>query len=302
VTLNMGRLGYLSKTKEVFMQNLLQLMELARESLEVKRKFLEQLTGENLYPYTKFYLRKIKERFGQYWKNHFSTIGLLGMNEACKNFLGESIATPKGQEFAKEVLDFMRDTLLRFQEETGNMYNLEATPGEGTTYRFALIDKKKYPDIIVGNQEEFEKGAQPYYTNSTHLPVSYTDDLFEALELQDGLQTRYTGGTVVHSFLGERIHDPETCKMLVKKICESYHLPYFTFTPTFSVCSSHGYIDGEHPLCPTCNEKCEVYSRVVGYLRPVQQWNLGKQAEFAIRKTYNVPAVKEEIVTSEVKV
>jgi len=296
VTLNMPRLGYLSKTKEVFFQNLAHLMDVAKESLEVKRKFLEHLTHANLYPYTKFYLRHMKERFNQYWKNHFSTIGLLGMNEACLNLFGESIATPEGQKFAQEVLDFMRDRLLTYQEETGNLYNLEATPGEGTTYRFAIIDKKKFPGIIVANDEACKQGAHPFYTNSTHLPVNFTDDLFEALDLQDSLQTRYTGGTVLHGFLGERIQDPETTKKLVRTICEKYHLPYFTLTPTFSVCNNHGYVSGEHPVCPKCQEKCEVYSRVVGYLRPVQQWNLGKQAEFGMRKTYETPDVESQKV------
>lgn len=288
VTINMPRLGYLSKSKELFLENLGKLMDIAKESLEVKRKFLEEVSNQNLYPYTKFYLRHMKERFGKIWGNHFSTIGILGMNEACLNLFGESIATERGQAFAKEVLDFMRERLVQYQEETKNLYNLEATPGEGTTYRFALSDRKKYPDIIVANQEDVEMGAQPFYTNSTHLPVNYTDDLFEALELQDKLQTLYTGGTVVHNFLGERVRDAETTKQLVRKICENYHLPYFTLTPTFSICASHGYITGEHPACPHCGEKSEVYSRVVGYLRPVQQWNLGKQAEFAQRKAYKV--------------
>jgi ribonucleoside-triphosphate reductase len=291
VTLNMARLGYLSRTKELFFQNLEQLMEIAKESLEVKRKFLEQITHDNLYPYTKFYLRTMKERFGQYWKNHFSTIGLLGLNEGCLNLFGKNIASEEGQQFAAEVLDYMRDRLVKYQEETGNLYNLEATPGEGTTYRFALIDKKKFPEIIVANQAEYAKGAQPFYTNSSQLPVNYTDDVFEALDLQDVLQTKYTGGTVVHGFLGERM-DPENAKLLVKKICETYHLPYFTITPTFSICSKHGYLTGEHPTCPECGDRAEVYSRVVGYIRPVQQWNLGKQAEFAIRKPFVVTSLK----------
>ena len=193
----------------------------------------------------------------------------------------------------------MRDRISQYQEETKNLYNLEATPGEGTTYRFALADKKKYPDIIVANEDDWKNGAHPFYTNSTHLPVNFTHDLFEALDLQDGLQTRYTGGTVVHNFLGERIQDAETTKKLVKKICENYHLPYFTLTPTFSICSSHGYLAGEHPLCPHCGEKSEVYSRVVGYLRPVQQWNLGKQAEFAQRTNFKTSPEEAGMTVSE---
>ena len=293
VTINLPRLGYFSKTKEHFIENLSKVMDVAKESLEVKRKFLEEVSNQNLYPYTKFYLRKMKERFGRHWDNHFSTIGILGMNEACLNLLGESIATANGKQFAEEVLDFMRNRIAEYQEETKNLYNLEATPGEGTTYRFALADKKKYPDIVVANQEEWEKGAHPFYTNSSHLPVNYTQDLFENLDLQDSLQIRYTGGTVVHNFLGERMQDAETTKQLVRKICENYHLPYFTLTPTFSICTSHGYIAGEHSACPHCGEPSEVYSRVVGYLRPVQQWNLGKQAEFSQRKSYVVDAERE---------
>ncbi len=284
VTLNLPRLGYFSKTKEHFFDNLEKLMDIAKDSLEVKRKFLE--TNPNLYPYTKFYLRKMKERFGRHWDNHFSTIGIIGMNEACLNLLGEDITTENGKKFAEEVLDFMRERLIKYQEETKNLYNLEATPGEGTTYRFALSDKKKFPEIVVANEKEWKKGSHPFYTNSSHLPVNYTTDLFEALDMQDSLQTRYTGGTVMHNFLGERMKDVESTKQLVRKICENYHLPYFTLTPTFSICSSHGYLDGEQPKCPHCGESCEVYSRVVGYLRPVQQWNLGKQAEFSERAPY----------------
>ena len=288
VTVNLPRLGYTSKTKEIFFENLGKVMDLSKKSLEIKRKFLEEVSNQNLYPYTKFYLRKMKERFGRHWDNHFSTIGILGMNEACVNLLHKPISSPEGKAFAEQVLDFMRDRMTQYQEETGNLYNLEATPGEWTTYRFALADKKKYPDIAVANQSEWEQGAQPFYTNSSHLPVNFTSDLFEALDLQDSLQTRDTGGTVVHNFLGERLQDAETTKRLVRKICENYHLPYFTLTPTFSICASHGYIAGEHAACPKCGEKSEVYSRVVGYLRPVQQWNLGKQAEFSQRKSYVV--------------
>lgn len=288
VTINMPRLGYLSTDEEDFKQRLLGLMRLAKDSLEVKRKTLERLTEKSLYPYVKYYLRDIKQRFGAYWKNHFSTIGLVGMNEACLNLLGETIASPAGHAFALRVLDFMRAALIEFQQETGNNYNLEATPAESTAYRLAQKDKNKFPDIICANEEHFKKGAQPFYTNSTHLPVHYTDDFFEALDLQDELQTKYTGGTVLHIFVGEKIESPQVIKKLVRKICEHYRLPYFTFTPTFSICPAHGYIAGQHAQCPQCGAHCEVYSRIVGYLRPTDQWNKGKQEEFARRKTYKV--------------
>ena len=292
VTINMGRLGYLAKDEDEFLTSLERLMILAKASLEIKRGVLEKFTEEKLYPYTQFYLRGVKERFGEYWKNHFSTIGLLGMNEACLNLLGENIASDKARAFSVRVLDFMREKLLQFQEETGNNYNLEATPAEGTSYRLARIDKDKNPEIICANEEEYKAGAEPFYTNSTQLPVNYTDDVFEALDLQDAIQTRYTGGTVLHIFAGERVEDPDTIKGLIRKICESYHLPYFTFTPTFSVCPSHGYVAGEHYTCPECGAETEVYSRVVGYLRPVKQWNKGKREEFRTRKTFVVEPVK----------
>jgi len=288
VTINMPRLGYLSKTKEEFFERLEKLMVLAKNSLEIKRKILEGFTERGLYPYAKFYLRNVKKRFGQYWKNHFSTIGLVGMNECCLNFFGKDIATEEGRKFAEETLDYMREKLVDFQRETKNMYNLEATPAEGTSYRLALKDKKKYPDIICANEEEFQKGAEPFYTNSTQLPVNYTDDIFTALDLQDSLQTKYTGGTVFHIFLGEKISDPKVVKELVRKICERYHLPYFTLTPVFSICPVHGYISGEHFTCPKCKRECEVYSRSVGYLRPVNQWNKGKVEEFKKRKTFKI--------------
>jgi ribonucleoside-triphosphate reductase (formate) len=287
ITINMPRIGYLSDTEEAFMDRLEKLMATAKESLETKRKVLEKFTDGNLYPYTKHYLRNVKERFGEYWKNHFSTIGLLGMNEACLNLLGQDITTPEGQRFTKKVLDFMRNHLVLFQKETGNNYNLESTPAEGTSYRLARIDKKKYPEILCANEENCRtRKAEPFYTNSTQLPVNYTDDVFEALDLQDEIQSKYTGGTVFHTFAGERISDPRAVKTLIKKICTNYHLPYLTFTPTFSICPSHGYLNGEVSTCPTCKDSCEIYSRVVGYLRPVKQWNKGKQAEFDLRKEY----------------
>lgn len=285
ITINMPRIAYLAKSKKDFLQKLETLMEVAKESLETKRKVLEKFTEGNLYPYTKYYLRNVKERFNEYWKNHFSTIGLVGMNEACLNFLGNNIASEEGQKFTKHVLDFMRTKLISFQKETGNNYNLESTPAEGTSYRLAKIDKEKYNDIICASDGEARK-AEPFYTNSTQLPVNYTDDVFEALDLQDEIQIKYTGGTVFHTFAGERIDDPQSVKKLVRKICYNYHLPYITFTPTFSVCPSHGYIKGEHETCPTCADNCEVYSRVVGYLRPVKQWNKGKQEEFNSRQVF----------------
>ncbi|RMH81332.1 MAG: ribonucleoside triphosphate reductase [Acidobacteria bacterium] len=287
VTINMPRIGYLSRNEKEFFERLSELMELAKESLEIKRSVLEDFTERGLYPYSKFYLRNIKERFGQFWKNHFSTIGLVGMNEACLNFLGVSIGDPEGRAFAIRVLDFMRDKLLEFQRETGNNYNLEATPAESTAYRLAKLDKEYYPQIVVANEERVRDGAEPFYTNSTQLPVNYTDDPFFALEHQDDIQIRYTGGTVLHFFLGERIEDTKALKNFIKKVCERYRLPYFTITPTFSVCPSHGYVPGERELCPLCGAQTEVYSRVVGYLRPVHHWNEGKREEFRLRKTYN---------------
>lgn len=287
ITINMPRIGFLSKSEDEYLQRLERLMSVARESLETKRKVLEKFTDGNLYPYTRHYLRKIKERFGEYWKNHFSTIGLVGMNEACLNLLGENLASPEGQRFTKKVLDFMRDRLVHFQRQTGNNYNLESTPAEGTSYRLAKIDKGKFPEILCANERRYqEEKAEPFYTNSTQLPVNYTDDIFEALDLQDEIQSKYTGGTVFHTFAGERVDDPEAVKSLVRKVCTRYHLPYLTFTPTFSVCPSHGYLKGEQEECPECQSPCEIYSRVVGYLRPVQQWNKGKQAEFQLRREY----------------
>jgi ribonucleoside-triphosphate reductase (formate) len=285
VTINMPRLGFLSADEGEFMQRLGELMELASTSLEIKRKILERFTDQNLYPYTKHYLRGIRERYGQYWKNHFSTIGLVGLNEACVNLLGVNLGTETGQLFALRVLDFMREKLMEFQERTGSHYNLEATPAEGTSYRLARIDAEKYPGIKSGNDAE---NGKPFYTNSSQLPVQYSDDIFEVLDLQDELQTKYTGGTVVHLFVGEEITDPTNVKRLVKLICERYHLPYFTVTPTFSVCPTHGYLSGKQEKCPHCGAVAEVYSRVVGYLRPVNQWNEGKVEEFKARKTFKL--------------
>lgn len=287
VTINMPRIGYLAKNEAEFFRMLCRNMELARESLEIKRKIIEDYTDKNLYPYTKFYLRDIKARHGSYWKNHFSTIGLVGMNEACENLTGKNIGTDEGREFALKVMDYMRNMISNFQKETGNNYNLEATPAEGTTYRLARLDKQKFDAIKCANQHEYENGAKPFYTNSTQLPVNYTDDIFELLDKQDELQTKYTGGTVVHIFAGERVYDTKVVKNLVKKVCENYKLPYFTFSPTFSICPEHGYVAGEHFTCPDCGSACEVFSRVVGYISPVNQWNEGKKEEFAMRKTFD---------------
>lgn len=286
VTLNLPRIGYLATDEADFLSRLDHLIQISADSLSIKRKILEKFTNGDLYPYSKFYLRKIKESTGVYWRNHFSTIGILGMNEACVNFLGEGIATENGQAFAIRAMDHIRMRIEALQAETDQIFNLEATPAEGTTYRFANMDKKKFKDIICANEEEYQQGKDPFYTNSTHLPVNYTDDLFEALELQDNLQTKYTGGTVQHLFLGEEVTDIEVVKQMVNKVSSSFRLPYFTLTPTFSVCPSHGYLTGEQERCGTCNAETEIYSRVVGYLRPVGQWNNGKQTEFCMRKTY----------------
>ena len=286
VTINLPRIGYLSENEKDFFQSLKEKTLLAVESLSIKRKVLEKFTDKNLYPYSKFYLGEIKTTNGFYWKNHFSTIGIIGMNEACLNFLGENIASEAGQNFSLKVMDFIRDMISELQEETGDIFNLEATPAEGTSYRLAMLDKKQFPEILCANEEYNKNGAAPYYTNSTHLPVNYTDDIFEALLLQDNLQVKYTGGTVLHVFLGEMVSDIEVIKSLIKKVAHNFRLPYFTITPTFSVCPSHGYLNGKQEICPTCNLETEVYSRVVGYLRPVKQWNSGKQAEFSMRKTF----------------
>jgi len=224
----------------------------AKESLEIKRKVIERFTAANLYPYMSFYLRSVKQRFGKYWTNHFSTIGLVGLNEAAINLIGEDIGTEKGKAFAEKVLTFMRENLVKFQEETGNNYNLEATPAEGTSYRLAKLDKEHYPEIICADEPMYKQGHPPFYTNSSQLPVNYTDDVFEMLDLQSSIQSKYTGGTVQHIFTGERIKDLEAMKKFIKTVCERYTLPYFSITPTFSVCPKCGYIEGEHFECPKC--------------------------------------------------
>jgi ribonucleoside-triphosphate reductase len=286
VTINMPRIGYTSETEDMFYSKLKSLMVLAKDSLEIKRKVLEKFTDSGLYPYMKFYLRNVKERFNLYWQNHFSTIGLVGMNEACKNFLDRDITTMEGKLFTMRVLEFMKETLIDFQEETGNNYNLEATPAEGTSYRLALLDKKIFPGIIFADNPDIKtQPANPFYTNSSQLPVNYTDDIFEIFDHQDDIQAQYTGGTVQHLFIGEKIVNIESLKKLVKILCSKYRIPYFSVTPTFSICPSCGYLAGEHSECPKCSQECEIYSRIVGYLRPVSQWNNGKKAEFELRKT-----------------
>ncbi|MBU3964564.1 ribonucleoside triphosphate reductase [Patescibacteria group bacterium] len=285
VTINLPKIGYLSKTKKDFFEQLGKSMDLAKESLEIKRKTIENYIEKGLYPYSKYYLNGVKQARGAYYANHFSTIGLIGMNEALVNFLGEDIASGNGRKFGLEIMDFMRERLLQYQKETEHMYNLEATPAESTAYRLAQKDKEKYADIITAGTTEV-----PYYTNSSQLPVNYTDDVFEALKLQDELQCRYTGGTVLHIFAGERLSGAEAVKSLVKNVFTKFKLPYITLTPTFSICPVHGYIAGEHFKCPKCivEQSCEVYSRVVGYLRPVNQFNVGKRQEFKDRKAFNL--------------
>lgn len=253
VTINMPRIGYFAKDKKDFLSRLVKLMDIAKESLLIKRSVLEEFTKRGLYPYSKFYLNNIKKRFGEYWKNHFNTIGLNGLNEACINLFGKDIGTKEGREFALEVLDFMRDRIGKYQEETGQIFNLEATPAEGTSYRFAKHDRKRFSDIIPANPASVESGGEPYYTNSSQLPVGATDDVFEALDHQDELQCKYTGGTVFHIFLGENMPSIESTKALVRKVAENYKMPYFSITPTFSICPIHGYLPGEHKFCPKCD-------------------------------------------------
>lgn len=286
VTINMNRLGYESKTKEEFFEKLKHYMLLAKDSLEMKRKVIEKNLQSGLMPYTKSYLGT--------FRNHFSTIGLCGMTEACLNFLGKSIATQEGKTFAIETLLFMRDLIREFQRETGNLYNLEATPAESTAYRFGKLDKELYPDIITAGKDT------PYLTNSTHLPVNHTEDAIEAIEHQNDIQLLYTGGTIFHTFMGERMSDGESCKMLVKKIAYNTKIPYFTITPTFSVCRNHGYIKGEQQRCPECGSETEIYSRIVGYFRPVKNWNAGKKEEFRERLEYEESKTLSHCFKSEI--
>ena len=278
VTINMPRIAYLSKDKNEFYERLTRLMDISARSLKVKRDTISKLLENGLYPYTKRYLGT--------FNNHFSTIGLVGMNEAClnANWIREDLTHKAAQEFTKDVLNFMRNKLSDYQEMYGDLYNLEATPAESTTYRLAKHDKKRYPDIITAS----ENGHTPYYTNSSHLPVGYTEDIFTALDIQDELQTLYTSGTVFHAFLGQKLPDWKAAANLVRKIAENYKLPYYTLSPTYSVCTDHGYIAGEYYECPKCGKKTEVYSRITGYYRPVQNWNDGKREEFAHRKVYDI--------------
>ena len=277
VTINLPRIAYLAKDEADFYAQLDKLMDIAARSLKTKRTVVTQLLDNGLYPYTKRYLGT--------FANHFSTIGLIGMNEVGLNakWLKADLTSEKTQKFAREVLDHMRERLSDYQEKYGDLYNLEATPAESTTYRFAKHDKERYPDIITANEN-----GTPYYTNSSHLPVGYTEDIFTALEIQDELQTRYTSGTVFHAFLGEKLPDWKAAADLVRKIAENHKLPYYTMSPTYSVCADHGYLTGEQYSCPICGKKTEVYSRITGYYRPVQNWNDGKTQEFKDRKVYNV--------------
>ena len=282
VTINLPRIAYLAKDKDDFYARLDHMMDVSARSLSIKRKVISKLLDDGLYPYTKHYLGS--------FKNHFSTIGLVGMNEVGlnANWLRKDLTHKETQDFAVEVLNHMRDRLVKYQEEYGDLYNLEATPAESTSYRLAKHDKERYPDIITAS----ENGKTPYYTNSSHLPVGFTDDIFSALDVQDRLQTLYTSGTVFHAFLGEKLPNWKSAANLVRKIAENYRLPYYTMSPTYSVCKEHGYIAGEHFVCPKCGQKTEVYSRITGYYRPVQNWNDGKLEEYKERKTYNIQTSK----------
>jgi ribonucleoside-triphosphate reductase (formate) len=282
VTINMPRIGYLSKTKKEFLSSVEKLCDLAKTSLEIKRKIIEDQTEKGLYPYSKYYLKDVKAKTKHYWSNHFNTIGLVGMNEALLNFIGKDITTKEGIEFAVEVLNFMRSKMKEYQEETGHQYNLEATPAEGTTARLARLDKKRFPKIITAGNKEL------YYSNSTQLPAEFSDDIFEVIKLQEELQSLYTGGTVLHLYLGEKIEDREVCKTVIKKIFTNSKMPYISITPTFSICKNHGYISGEHFTCPICGEKAEVWSRVVGYLRNVSDFNSNKQEEYMNRIKFKI--------------
>lgn len=279
-TINLPVIGYQSSSKSEFKARLWRMVHVGKTSLEIKRKIIEHQSEKGLYPYATHYLRHVKERTGSYWTNHFNTIGIIGMNEALLNFMGKDLTSPEGQEFALEIMHYLRELMVQIQQETGHMYNLEASPAEGAAYRMAKLDKERYPDIITAG------GETPYYTNSTQLPVEYTDDIFEMLELQDELQSLYTGGTVQHLYLGERIDDINVCKQLIRSIFTKYKMPYISLTPTFSICNNHGYLNGEQFTCPHCGAETEVWSRVVGYLRPVKNYNKGKKQEYFDRKKF----------------
>lgn len=288
VTVNMARLGYLSKSEDDYFDRLDELMEIAKRSLILKKKEIEKNTHAGMYPYSRILLEDVYKRFGKYWNNHFNTIGLLGMHDSCVNFLGEGIASEQGLDFSKKVLNHMRDRLIEFQNEgDGYMYNLEATPGEGTTRRFASLDKSKYPDIIVTNEQDVKRfGETPFYTNSTQLPVDNTMTIGEQVMHQDQLQTLYTGGTVMHHMFGEAYTSPEAVRDLVRNLVNKSDIPYHSITPTFSICPTHHYISGKHFTCPICGQTTEVFTRIVGYFMPISQWNDAKKAEFAKRSTF----------------
>lgn len=281
-SINLPRIGYLATSKADLFERLRTIATLGKTSLEIKRKIIEQQTEQGLYPYSANYLRDVKKRTGEFWANHFNTIGLVGMNECCLNFIGKDIGSPEGLTLSLEIMHFLRALMVEFQEETGHSYNLEATPAEGTSYRLAKIDHDKFPSIMQSGVEE------PMYSNSSQLPVGFTSDIFECCDLQDELQSLYTGGTVQHLYIGERIEDIETAKKLIQMVFTKYRMPYISITPTFSICKEHGYIAGEHFTCPTCGQNAEVWSRVVGYLRPVQNYNPGKKEEYMIRKKFVV--------------
>jgi len=289
-TINLPRLGYLATSEDDFYKRLERVARLGMDSLEIKRKIIEGQTAHGLYPYSQFYLRKVKERTGEYWTNHFNTIGLVGMNECCLNFIGKDIGSVQGLAFSLDVMHFLRELMVQIQAETGHSYNLEATPAEGTSYRLARLDRQHYPDIIQSGMDE------PQYTNSSQLPVTYTEDIFECMDLQDELQSLYTGGTVQHLYLGEKLEDIETAKTLIRTVFERYKMPYISLTPTFSVCHEHGYLAGEQFSCPECGRETEVWSRVVGYLRPVQNYNPGKKEEYILRKKFVLGAAPDDEV------
>ncbi len=281
-TINLPRIGYLSSTIEEFKIRLKRMAEIGMTSLEIKRKFVEQQSEKGLYPYSTYFLRSIKQRTDEFWHNHFSTIGIVGMNEAMLNFIGKDLTTDEGQKMAIDILNYLRDLLIEFQNETGHVYNLEASPAEGASYRLAKMDVERFGDIITAGRDV------SYYTNSSQLPVEYTDDIFMMLELQDELQSLYTGGTVQHLYLGESIEDISVAKNLIRKIFTKYKMPYVSITPTFSICQDHGYIKGEHFTCPECDSVTEVWSRVTGYLRPVQNFNEGKKEEYKNREKFKI--------------